>query len=47
MAKDTILVIDDNRTFCNYLCSILESKASIPGMLTASRMPLNLFEMRM
>ena len=26
MAKDTILVIDDNRTFCNYLCSILESK---------------------
>lgn len=47
MAKDTILVIDDNRTFCNYLCSILESKGFHTRMLTASRMPLNLFEMRM
>lgn len=26
MANETILVIDDNRTFCGYLCSVLEAK---------------------
>ena len=26
MTNETILVIDDNRTFCGYLCSVLEAK---------------------
>ena len=26
MTNETILVIDDSRTFCNYLCGVLEAK---------------------
>ncbi len=26
MTNDKILVIDDNKTFCDYLCNILDAK---------------------